>query len=101
MVTESQIREALMDVVDPEIGIDIINLGLVYGIDVSEDGKTVQIVMTLTAMGCPAGDMIREQVRQKVLELGVEHVNVDIVWSPPWSKDMMTEEGKTMLKYLF
>ncbi len=94
-----QIFEALKTCRDPEIGLDIINLGLVYGLDVR--GDEVDIRMTLTAMGCPwAGELI-DEVKGKVAGVpGIEKCNVEIVYNPPWGPEMMTEEARFELGYL-
>ena len=101
MVTEELVRGILMDVLDPEIQIDVVNLGMIYGIDVSEDEKRVKITMTLTTMGCPAYDEMKDQILEKVKSLGVEDVEIDLTFDPPWDKDMMSEEAKLVFKYLF
>jgi metal-sulfur cluster biosynthetic enzyme len=102
VVTEEQVRNALTEVLDPEIQIDIVNLGMVYGIDISEDGKKVKITMTLTTMGCPAYDMLRDEIIERVGSFeGVEDVEVELTFDPPWDKDMMSEEAKLVFKYLF
>ncbi|MCS1351233.1 metal-sulfur cluster assembly factor [Mechercharimyces sp. CAU 1602] len=94
---EEMIMEALEEVIDPELNIDIINLGLVYGVDVEEDGKA-KVTMTLTAMGCPLAGMIQEMVTQAVTKVdGVKEVEVEIVWNPPWSKDRMSRYAKMAL----
>lgn len=102
MVSEAQIREALTDVLDPEIQIDIVNLGMVYGVDVAEGGKSVTITVTLTTMGCPLYDEIKAEIVDKVASFeGVEDVTVDLTFDPPWDKDMMSEEAKLVFRYLF
>ncbi|GGH88704.1 metal-sulfur cluster biosynthetic enzyme [Pullulanibacillus pueri] len=91
------IAEALEDVIDPELGIDIVNLGLVYGVDVDENGD-VMVTMTLTAMGCPLAATIEHEVRAALAPIdGVNSVEVNIVWSPPWSKDNMSRFAKIAL----
>jgi metal-sulfur cluster biosynthetic enzyme len=102
MITEEQVKGILMDVLDPEIQIDIVNLGMIYGIDISEDGKKVKITMTLTTMGCPAYEMLHDEIVEKVKSLpGVEDVEVELTFDPPWNKDMMSEEAKMVFRYLF
>jgi metal-sulfur cluster biosynthetic enzyme len=102
MVTEELVRGMLTDVLDPEIQIDIVNLGMVYGVEISDDGKQVKVVMTLTTMGCPMFDEIQEQVIEKVEGLpGVEKCEVELSFDPPWDKEMMSEEAKLVFKYLF
>lgn len=83
---------------DPEIPIDIVNLGLVYSCKVLDAGENlyrIDIQMTLTAPGCGMGTMIADEARAKLLSIhGVEQVKVDLVWDPPWSRDMISEEGR-------
>lgn len=88
---------ALENVIDPELGIDIVNLGLVYEVDLDEEGVAT-VTMTLTSMGCPLGPVIVDQVNTALSELPeVKSTNVNIVWNPPWSKDMMTRYAKIAL----
>jgi metal-sulfur cluster biosynthetic enzyme len=101
MVTEEVVQEALKQVYDPELGMDIINLGLVYNIEVKDEGKEVRIEMTLTTMGCPIFDQVKAQVEAILHELGVEKVDVELVWSPPWTPARMSEEARMMMRYLF
>lgn len=102
MVNEELIRGVLTDVLDPEIQIDIVNLGMVYGVDITEDGKYVKVTMTLTTMGCPLFDEIKGQVVQKIEDLpGVEKAEVELTFDPPWDKEMMSDEAKLVFKYLF
>ncbi len=97
---ETNIVAALRNVFDPEIPVNIYDLGLIYEIDVKED-KSVDIEMTLTAPACPAADFIMEDVHEKVMGVDdVEAVNVNIVFDPPWDKDMMSEEAKLELGML-
>ncbi len=90
----------LKTVFDPEIPIDVYNLGLIYKIDVSDKGE-VSIDMTLTAPNCPAADFILEDVRMKIESVeGVTSTNINIVFEPQWDKDMMSEEAKLELGFL-
>ncbi|MBX5468002.1 MAG: metal-sulfur cluster assembly factor [Firmicutes bacterium] len=92
-VTEEAVLEALRDVIDPELGYNIVDLGLVYGVTV--EGSTVEVVMTMTTPGCPATEYIREGAVERLSALdGVEAVNVEVVWSPPWDPSMMSDEAK-------
>lgn len=94
---KENIMGALENVVDPELGIDIVNLGLVYGVDMDENGK-VTITMTLTSMGCPLAGTIAEEVKRVLADLpDVEDTEVKIVWNPPWSKDKMSRYAKIAL----
>jgi len=96
MLTEEQVRKALEAVEDPELGLDIVNLGLVYGVQV--DGAKVSVDVTLTSPMCPVGPMIVEQAKSAVEALeGVEEANIELVWEPPWSMEMMSEDLKFML----
>ncbi|PTX58661.1 FeS assembly SUF system protein [Melghirimyces profundicolus] len=94
---KEEIMEALETVEDPELHIDIVNLGLVYGVDIDDEGN-VKVTMTLTAMGCPLAGMINEMVDTAVKSVdGVKDVEVNIVWNPPWSKDRMSRYAKMAL----
>ncbi len=88
---------ALENVIDPELGIDIINLGLVYDVDLNEEGTAI-VTMTLTSMGCPLGPVIVDQVKTALSDLPeVKETEVNIVWQPAWSKDMMSRYAKMAL----
>ena len=94
---KERIMEALENVVDPEIGVDIVNLGLVYDIKMGEHG-IITIDMTLTSMGCPMASMIVTQVQEAAKEVPeVNAANVNLVWNPPWNKDMMSRYAKIAL----
>ena len=98
--TEEQILKMLKTVFDPEIPVNIYDLGLIYGIDIKDNG-VCDITMTLTAPSCPAGDFLVEDIRQKVGSVeGIKDVNVNIVFEPEWTKDMMSEEAKLELGFL-
>ncbi len=92
-VTESKILEVLSNVYDPEIPIDIVNLGLVYGIDI--EGGNVRISMTMTAPGCPASTQIAGESKILVEEIpGVENVEIELVWDPPWDPSKMSDDAR-------
>lgn len=92
-----KIVEALENVEDPELGIDIINLGLVYGIERDQEGKTT-ITMTLTSMGCPLAGQITTLVKHAIHPIDeISEVEVNVVWSPPWSKERMSRYAKIAL----
>jgi metal-sulfur cluster biosynthetic enzyme len=94
---KENILGALETVNDPELGIDIVNLGLVYDIDMDENGK-VTITMTLTSIGCPLAGSIVEDVKRALADLPeVKDVEVNIVWNPPWTKDRMSRYAKIAL----
>jgi probable FeS assembly SUF system protein SufT len=97
---EHQIWDQLKTCYDPEIPINIVELGLIYGLDISnmDEGKSVNIKMTLTAPGCGMGPMIAGEVERKVQAIeGVEKVLVDLVWEPQWNRDMMSEAAQLEL----
>lgn len=97
---EERTVELLKTVYDPEIPVNIYDLGLIYKIDLSDD-FTLSIDMTLTAPNCPAADFIVEDVRQRLESIdGVKGVEVNLVFEPEWDKDMMTEEAKVELGFL-
>src|SRR3990167_4944812 len=92
-VTENKILEVLGNVYDPEIPIDIVNLGLIYGIDIK--GGNVRITMTMTAPGCPASTQIAGESKILVEEIpGVENVEIEIVWDPPWDPSKMSDDAQ-------
>lgn len=94
---KDSIMGALENVIDPELGIDIVNLGLVYHVDMDEDGLCT-VEMTLTSMGCPMGPQIIDQVKTALGELPeVKETEVNIVWNPVWNKDMMSRYAKIAL----
>lgn len=97
---EERIVAMLKTVYDPEIPVNVYDLGLIYKIDVSDNGDTV-IDMTLTAPNCPAADFIMEDVRQKVESVeGITSATINLVFEPEWDKDMMSEEAKLELGFL-
>ena len=97
---EEKIVDMLKTVYDPEIPVNIYDLGLIYKIDVAEDGA-VNIDMTLTAPSCPAGDFLMEDAKQKVSSIkGVTSTNINIVFEPEWTQDMMSEEAKLELGFM-
>jgi len=100
MVTDEEIRSAMKVVEDPELGVNVVDLGLLYGAHVDENGH-VMLDMTLTSMGCPLTEQIVDDSRAALLPLdGVESVDINWVWDPPWSPDSMTEEGKFLMKVM-
>src|SRR5437867_10154691 len=96
MVTKEQVYEALHDCYDPEIPVNIVDLGLVYDVEVNDD--KVAVKMTLTAPGCGMGAMIASDAQRKILDLpDVKEADVSLVWDPPWDPSMMSEEAKQRL----
>ena len=97
---EERVVELLKTVYDPEIPVDIYNLGLIYGIDLDDDGN-LKIDMTLTAPSCPAADFLVEDARIKLESIpGVKSVDIRIVYEPEWNKDMMSDEAKLDLGFM-
>jgi metal-sulfur cluster biosynthetic enzyme len=104
MLTEDMVRAALKNVIDPEIGLDIVNLGLVYRIDVLDEGSKVDIDMTLTTPACPAGPQILDSARREVMALSevykaLEDVKINLVWTPFWNPSLMSEEARDELGF--
>ncbi|HEX6680738.1 MAG: metal-sulfur cluster assembly factor [Gaiellaceae bacterium] len=98
MPTKEDVFEALRAVEDPELGMDIVELGLLY--DVEVDGPKVKVIHTLTSMGCPVGPMIQENVDQIVRAMPeVEDVEVELTWDPPWSPEKMSDDAKFILGF--
>ena len=98
MPTVDDVREALTNVIDPELGLDFVELGLVYGIEV--EGGDVHITFTLTSPGCPIGPQVNNQMKEFVGELdGVENVHPTMTFNPPWTPDLMSEDAKFALGY--
>ncbi|NIP29738.1 MAG: DUF59 domain-containing protein [Candidatus Dadabacteria bacterium] len=96
LVTKEKVMEVLGDIYDPEIPIDIVNLGLVY--DVKIDGNILNIDMTMTSPGCPAAGQIVSEAKYLLEEIdGVSEVNIEIVWDPPWDPSKMSEAAKESL----
>ncbi len=94
----AQVLEALKVVRDPEIPVNVVDLGLVYDVGIDEAGN-VGVEMTLTSMGCPVQDLIQADAELAVMKVdGVNSVTVDFVWSPPWSPQKMTEDGKKQMR---
>ena len=99
MPTEDEVTEALTNVIDPELGLDFVELGLVYDVEVADEGR-VEITFTLTSPGCPIGPQVSEQMKEFVGELyGVREVVPHMVFSPPWTPERMSEDAKFALGY--
>ncbi len=96
--TEEDLTEALRDVVDPELGINVVDLSLVYGVSV-DDANIATIDMTLTSAACPLTDVIEDQTRQ-ALEGLVSDFRINWVWMPPWGPDKITDDGREQLRAL-
>ena len=98
VVTENDVIEALHGVEDPELGMDIVEIGLFYEAQI--EGSNVKIIHSLTSMGCPAGPMIQEGIHDAVAALpGVEKVDVELTFDPPWTPDRMSDDAKFILGF--
>jgi metal-sulfur cluster biosynthetic enzyme len=98
MVTVDDVTEALRQVFDPELGLDIVELGLLYDVQIAAGEITVSY--SLTSMGCPAGSLIQEQILEAVRELpGVEKVDLQLTWDPPWTPERLSEDAKLLLGF--
>jgi len=94
---EARVWAALAEINDPEMPINLVDLGLIYGLEVGEE--TVRLRLTFTAMGCPASDMIVSDIRERLLaEPGVADVVIEVVWDPPWSSARLTPGGRDALQ---
>ncbi|MCS7187570.1 MAG: metal-sulfur cluster assembly factor [Armatimonadetes bacterium] len=101
MPTKEQILEALKQCYDPEIGINIVDLGLIYGVEIDEATGKVKVTFTLTTPFCPLGPMLVDQIREIVASFeGVKEVETELTFDPPWSPQMATDEGKTLLRIM-
>jgi metal-sulfur cluster biosynthetic enzyme len=98
MPTKDEVIEALREVEDPELGMDIVELGLMY--DVEVEGPKVKVVHSLTSMGCPAGPMIQEGIYEAAQRVpGVQEVEVELTWDPPWTPELMSDDAKFILGF--
>lgn len=98
MATKGDVLDALTNVIDPEIGLNIVDVGLVYRVEVQED--KVEIDFTLTSPGCPLADTIMNDIHEQVSKgTGIENIESNLVWNPPWSLDFMSEEARLELGY--
>jgi len=100
MVNVDDVTEALRDVIDPELGLDFVELGLIYEVEVDDAAGTVRVTYTLTSPGCPIGPQVSEQIEEFVGELdGVTEVQPTMTFSPPWTPDRMSEDAKFALGF--
>jgi metal-sulfur cluster biosynthetic enzyme len=98
MPSSEDVTEALSNVIDPELGLDFVELGLIYGVEI--DGGHVHVTFTLTSPGCPIGPQVSEQIEEFVGELpDVESVESSMIFTPPWTPDKMSEDAKFALGY--
>ena len=98
VAAKDNVYEALHDVVDPELGINVVDLGLIYGVEVTEDNKAV-IDMTLTSAACPLTDVIEDQTKAALNGI-VDEFRINWVWMPPWGPDKITDDGRDQLRAL-
>ena len=98
MLTVEDVTEALRQVFDPELGLDIVELGLLYDVQIAVDAVTV--IYSLTSIGCPAGQLLHEQILEATRGLpGVEKVELQLTWDPPWTPERMSEDAKLLLGF--
>ena len=98
MATVDEVTDALREVIDPELGLDFVELGLIY--DVEVDGGSVRVTYTLTSPGCPIGPQVSEQIEEFVMDLdGVEDVQSTMTFTPPWTPELMSEDAKFALGF--
>jgi metal-sulfur cluster biosynthetic enzyme len=96
--TRDEVFEALRQVEDPELGMDIVELGLLY--DVEVEGPKVKVIHSLTSMGCPAGPMIQQDIDSTARQVpGVEDVEIELTWDPPWTPERMSDDAKFILGF--
>ena len=94
---EARVWSALEEIDDPEMPVSLVDLGLIYGLEVGQG--TVRLRLTFTAMGCPASEMIVDDIRERLLsEPGIDEVIIDVVWDPPWSSARLTAQGRENLQ---
>lgn len=96
VLTRERVVQVLSTIFDPEIPVNVWDLGLIYDLQIT--GSDVAIKMTLTAVGCPIGPAIAGEIENKLQSVGAERVTVDFVWSPPWSPDRLTDDGRLALQ---
>jgi metal-sulfur cluster biosynthetic enzyme len=94
---EARVWSALAEIEDPEMPVNLVDLGLIYGLEIGEG--TVRLRLTFTAMGCPASEMIVDDIRERLLsEPGIDEVVIDVVWDPPWSSARLSAQGRENLQ---
>lgn len=100
MLTKADVEKVLKGIPDPEIGVSVWDLGLIYNIEIDTKSGRVDILMTLTTIGCPLFSLISEPVKTEIEKLpGVKVVNIDLTFDPPWSVDRMSQEAKVQLGF--
>jgi len=96
-ITKEKVMKKLAEVIDPELGISIVDMGFIYQIEIAD--KKVKILMTLTTTGCPLFSMIENDIKTKIRELGASEVEIELTFDPPWSMDRMTKKGRKKLGF--
>ncbi len=98
MITKDQVMQKLEEVIDPEIGLNIVEMGLIYGVEIKED--SVNVKMTLTAPGCPLQNTLVAIAKDSLQQIpGIKDVKIEIVWDPPWHPSMLSEDAKKKLGF--
>ncbi len=98
MITKDQVMQRLEEVIDPEIGLNIVEMGLIYGVEIKED--SVNVKMTLTAPGCPLQNTLVAIAKDSLQQIpGIKDVKIEIVWDPPWHPSMLSEDAKKKLGF--
>jgi metal-sulfur cluster biosynthetic enzyme len=101
MITKIQITKVLKDIPDPELGISVIDLGLIYGITIDQANGIINIRMTLTSIGCPLYNLISDPIRERIGKIkGVKSVNIELTFEPPWTPERMSSDAKARLGIL-
>ena len=101
MITKEAVLEELKKVIDPELHINIVDLGLVYDVEINQEAGTVVITMTLTTPGCPLSAVFEEWVPASIKNIeGVKYVKISLVWEPPWDPDKMTDDAKETMGFI-
>jgi metal-sulfur cluster biosynthetic enzyme len=99
MTTEEQVLEGMRQVEDPELGVNVVDLGLIYGVEFEDEGQKVRLDMTLTTAACPLTDMIEGATNAALVGMGgIQEVEINWVWTPPWTPERMTEDGRMELR---
>lgn len=97
-ITEKSILERIRTVIDPEVEVNIVDLGLIYEVNHNEEEKKIHVIMTLSARGCPVGDVIMQHVETVVKAFLPEYeITVELTWEPQWTPELITDEGKKIL----
>lgn len=98
MITKDQVTEQLKTIIDPELNVNVVDLGLIYDIGIDKDKGEVEVTMTLTTPGCPLSFVFEEWIPAAVKKLeGVKDVHMNLVWEPPWDPDKMTDDAKELM----